>query len=195
MIIGITGGIGSGKTTLCNKLRDAGYSVFNTDIEARDLQQNDVDVRKQIIHLLGVNAYDENGLNRAYVANLVFENALLLQKLNEIVHPAVHKRFAAWVEDHQTESLLFVESALLLSGNLKQLVDKVVLVKASEHTRLKRVCERDGLTVEQVKKRISNQLTDEDMIKQSDFVIDTDKKQIQDLSLSVFIDYIKHFRK
>jgi len=195
MIVGITGGIGSGKTTLCNKLREAGYLVFDTDKVARDLQNHDPEVRQLIVDLFGSRAYVENGLDRAYIASLVFKSPSLLQQLNQIVHPAVRQKFEIWVKNNYLESLLFIESALLFNSDLYKLVDKVVLVIASEATRLKRVCERDGVTEEQVKSRIVNQMSDSEMIKKSDFVIDTDKKQIHELSVSIFIDYVNHFRK
>lgn len=195
MIVGITGGIGSGKSTLCSRLRDIGYPIFDTDKVARQIQNEDVDVRSQIIGLFGPEAYTEHGLNRPYLASIVFQNSELLQRLNAIVHPAVRKKFESWVHENQSEQILFVESALIFNSDFRELVNHVILIIASEATRLKRVCKRDGLTEEQVKSRIANQLSDDEMIKMADFVIDTDKKNIQELSMTVLIDYVKHMRK
>jgi dephospho-CoA kinase len=181
MIVGITGGIGSGKSTLCNKLRELGYPIFDTDKVARQIQNEDVEVREQIISL--------------FLASVVFKNSELLQGLNAIVHPAVRKIFQSWVQAHSSEPILFVESALIFNSEFRSLVDHVILIIASEATRLKRVCQRDGLTEEQVRSRIVNQLSDAEMIQMADFVIDTDKKNIQDLSMTVLIDYVKHMRK
>lgn len=195
MIVGITGGIGSGKTTLCNRLRKDGYLVFDADVVARNIQNNDSSIRKQLIDLFGPESYTQDGLNRPFVASVVFNDTAMLEKLNAIVHPAVLVEFEKWIAENSARSILFVESAILLKGKLRPLIDKIVIVIASEETRIKRVCERDGVNEDQVRNRISKQVTNTELLKQADFVIDTDIKQIHELSIPVFIDYIKHLRK
>lgn len=164
MIVGITGGIGSGKTTLCNRLRKDGYLVFDADVVARNIQNNDSSIRKQLIDLFGPESYTQDGLNRPFVASVVFNDTAMLEKLNAIVHPAVLVEFEKWIAENSARSILFVESAILLKGKLRPLIDKIVIVIASEETRIKRVCERDGVNEDQVRNRISKQVTNTELL-------------------------------
>lgn len=174
LIVGITGGIGGGKSTLAEKLRIAGYNVFDSDMEARKLQNEDPDIRREMILLFGEDVYNEDGLDRKKVAGIVFQNKALLQKLNEIVHPVLRKEFARWIENNQSNKLLFVESAILFERGMYMLVDKIILMTAKEEIRIKRVMKRDNITVEQVKARMSNQLPEEEKIAKADYVIYSD---------------------
>jgi len=174
LIIGITGGIGSGKTTLSEHLRREGYNVYDSDLEARRLQNEHPVIRKKLIELFGKDIYTSQGLNRSELAKIVFAKQDLLIKLNEIVHPVVREHFKNWVTQHSDEQFLFVESAILVESGFSKLVDKVVLMAASEELRIKRVIKRDGSTPEQVKARMSNQLPDEAKIPLADIVIHTD---------------------
>ncbi len=174
LIVGITGGIGGGKSTLAEKLRMAGYNVFDSDMEARKLQNEDPDIRREMIVLFGADVYNENGLDRKKVAGIVFQNKDLLQKLNELIHPALRKEFLRWIESHQSNKLLFVESAILFERGMYLLADKVILMTAQENVRIARVMKRDKVTLEQVKARMSNQLPEEEKIAKSDYVIYSD---------------------
>lgn len=174
LIVGITGGIGGGKSTLAEKLRIAGYDVFDSDMEARKLQNEDPDIRRELMLLFGADVYNEDGLDRKKVAGIVFQNKELLQKLNEVVHPVLRKEFARWIGNHQSNKLLFVESAILFERGMYRLVDKVILMTAKEEIRIKRVMKRDSITVEQVKARMSNQLPEEEKIAKADYVIYSD---------------------
>lgn len=174
LIIGITGGIGSGKTTLSEHLRREGYNVYDSDLEARRLQNEHPVIREKLIELFGEDIYTSQGLNRPALAKIVFENQKLLIKLNEIVHPVVREDFNNWVSQHSAEHFLFVESAILVESGFSKLVDKIVLMAASEELRIKRVIKRDGSTPEQIKARMSNQLPDEAKIPLADIVIHTD---------------------
>ena len=174
LIIGITGGIGSGKTTLSENLRLEGYDVYDSDLEARRLQNEHPLIRKQLIDLFGKEIYSANGLNRSALAKIVFSKKELLIKLNEIVHPVVKDDFKNWIELRSSKKFLFLESAILFESGFNVLVDKVVLMTASEQIRINRVIKRDGVTTEQVMTRMSNQFSDKIKIPLADFIIHTD---------------------
>ena len=174
LIIGITGGIGSGKTTLSEHLRREGFFVYDSDLEARRLQNEHPAIRKQLIEFFGAEIYTSQGLNRPELARIVFAKHELLYKLNEIVHPFVTEDFKKWIIKHSTQRFLFVESAILVESGFIKLVNKVVLMTASEDLRIRRVIKRDGVNSEQVKARMSNQLPDEAKIPLADIVIHTD---------------------
>lgn len=177
MIVGITGGIGGGKTTFSNLLRDMGFKVYDSDLEARRLQIEDNCVRTQMIELFGRNVYSGNSLNRSLVADVVFNNPGILQQLNAIIHPVVQSDFREWTLLYPNEKYLFIESAILFEAHFDKIVDKIILVTASEETRIDRVVKRDGLTKEQVKLRMKNQLSDEIKMKLSDVVVRTDRNE------------------
>jgi dephospho-CoA kinase len=174
LIIGITGGIGSGKSTLSGLLRAEGYSVYDSDLEARRLQNEHSVMRKKLIDLFGKDIYTEQGLNRPALGKLVFGNPDLLIRLNAIVHPLVIADFNNWVMNRLPKKMLFVESALLYESGLNKAVDKVVLITAAESVRIERVIKRDGLTPEHVRARMSHQLSEEDKMTRADFVIHSD---------------------
>jgi len=174
LIVGITGGIGSGKTTLSKLLRAEGYSVYDSDLEARRLQNEHSIMRKKIIDMFGKEIYDEHGLNRSALGKIVFGKPELMTKLNSIVHPLVMDDFENWINNRLPKKMLFIESAILFESGFNRLVDKVVLVTASEHVRIERVIKRDGVTVEHVKARMLHQISEEEKIKRADYVIHTD---------------------
>jgi len=177
LIIGITGGIGSGKSTLSTKLRTEGYSVYDSDVEAKRLQNEHPEIRKQLVDLFGDEVFTSQGLNRAALAKLVFGKADLLAQLNAIVHPVVRKDFISWIKNHNNEKLLFVESAILFESGFNVLVDKVILMTASEAVRLARVVKRDVISPEHVRARMAHQLPDESKISRADFIIHSDDNQ------------------
>lgn len=174
LIVGITGGIGSGKSTLSKHLRAEGFFVFDTDQKARQLQNEHIEVKSQMQELFGKEIYTSEGLNRPALAKIVFDKKELLASLNKIIHPYVRKSFNDWIAEHKSEKFLFVESAIMFESGLVNFVDKVVLMTASEETRIARVVKRDGVNPEQVKARIAHQMPDQKKIKGSDFVINTD---------------------
>jgi len=174
LLIGITGGIGSGKTTLSNLLRLEGFKVYDSDVEARRLQNEHPHIRKQLVNLFGDDIYGSNGLNRSALAQIVFGKTDLLFQLNSIVHPIVLDDFKTWTEIHSNHKFLFMESAILFESGFNSMVDKVILTVASEAIRIARVVKRDGVTPEQVLARISHQLSDNEKIPHADFVIHSD---------------------
>lgn len=173
LIIGITGGIGSGKSTLSNLLRKEGYPVYDTDYEARRLQDEDPELVTSIKLLLGDDCYQHSTLNRKAVAERVFNKPELLAQLSKLVHPVVQRSFFSWM-CRQKSPIVYFESAVLFEGNFKWLVDKVIVVTASENIRIQRVMHRDGSTHEQVLARIANQWNETEKIIRADLVINTD---------------------
>lgn len=174
IIIGITGGMGSGKSTLSKKLRAEGYWVYDSDVEARRLQNEHPVIQKQLIELFGEEIYTDRGLNRASLAKLVFGKQELLNQLNAIVHPVVAEDFKAWIKIHESERFLFIESAILFESGFNVFTDKVILMTAAEDVRIARVLKRDQISLEQVLARMSHQLSNNLKLKATDFIIHTD---------------------
>ncbi|ATC37115.1 TPA: dephospho-CoA kinase [Elizabethkingia anophelis] len=171
-IIGLTGGIGSGKTTVARFIEEMGYPVYNSDTRAKDLVNESADLKSAIIQLLGKHAYDENGLyDRKYVGSVVFSNDELLKQLNAIIHPAVNKDFHDWVKK-QSREIIFKETALLFELKLNLQCDKSLLVTADESIRIKRVMDRDAKTYREVEKVIDNQMPERKKIRLADYIIE-----------------------
>lgn len=188
IIIGITGGIGSGKSTLSERLREIGYSVYDSDLEARRLQNEHPEIQDQLIELFGEDIYNDQGLNRPVLAQLVFGKPELLAKLNAIVHPVVHTDFMNWIQKYSAENLLFMESAILFESGFNKIVDKVIVMTASENIRIARVMKRDKVTEEQVKARMSHQMADDKKIANADFVIHSDDCQPLVMKMKKILD-------
>jgi len=188
IIIGITGGIGSGKSTLSERLREIGYSVYDSDLEARRLQNEHSEIQDQLIELFGEAIYNDQGLNRSVLAQLVFGKPELLAKLNAIVHPVVHTDFMNWIQKHSAENLLFMESAILFESGFNKIVDKVIVMTASENIRIARVMKRDKVTEEQVKARMLHQMADDKKIANADFVIHSDDCQPLVMKMKKILD-------
>jgi len=171
--IGITGGIGSGKTTVARIFEVLGVPVYYADDRAKILMKTNL--APKIKSLFGLQSFDEAGeLNRAFIAQKVFTNKSMLQKLNNLVHPAVQEDYLNWC-DQITEPYSLKEAALLIeSGSFRQL-DRLIVVTAPLELRIKRVQKRDGSTEEMVRQRIANQLSEEERLQQADFVISNDE--------------------
>jgi dephospho-CoA kinase len=170
-IIGLTGGIGSGKTTVAKFIEDCGFPVYYSDDRAKDIVNDNDDLKAKIKELLGDKAYDENGLyDRKYVAEKVFNNNDLLHELNEIIHPAVRIDFEDWVKK-QTKYLVFKETAILFELKLNKQCYKSILVTAEDNIRAKRVMDRDGKTYREVQAIMEKQMPEKDKIKLADCII------------------------
>lgn len=170
-IIGLTGGIGSGKTTVAKFIEDFGFPVYYSDDRAKDIVNDNDDLKVKIKELLGDESYDENGLyNRKFVAEKVFNNKELLQSLNEIIHPAVRLDFEDWVKK-QTKYLIFKETALLFELKLHKQCYRSVLVTAEDNIRIKRVMDRDGKTYREVQSVMEKQMPEKEKIKLADCII------------------------
>ena len=175
--LGVTGGIGSGKTTVCGFLEEQGARVFYADLEAKRLMQEDEEVRAAIVDAFGEEAYADDGtLDRAVLADRVFGDAEQLDRLNAIVHPRVFEAFEAAKEraDEEDVGLLVHEAALLFEAGGDAHVDTTAAVLAPEAERVARVAERDDVSPEQVRARMGHQLPQEELRRRADHVIEND---------------------
>ena len=161
MIIGITGGIGSGKSMVCKELRAMGYPVYDTDKEAKNLILHQEDVHQQIEQLFGKEVFAHGAYQTAWVAQQVFANPSLLAQLNAIVHPAVREDICRWAEEQTEAEWLFMECAILYEAGMDALCDQVVCVSAPEEVRLERVIARDKSDINKVRARMRAQKAEE----------------------------------
>ncbi len=170
--IGVTGNIGSGKTTICSIFEQFGWVVYNSDEKAKWLMNNNDVLKKQIIRLLGKDSYQSTGqLNRPYIAKKVFNDKELLKKLNHIVHPAVKDDFNKWCIEKKNWKYLVKESALIYEAQLHNELDVVVVVATNIEITINRIIKRDGLTRSQVLQKLNTQLPIEEKMKLADYVI------------------------
>ncbi len=169
--IGITGGIGSGKSVVCRLLEVKGIPVYNSDMVAKQLMVTDPDIRAGLISVLGQGVYQEGQLNKPLLASFLFSDPKHAAVINGIVHPVVRSDFRRWAEKHRYSSLVAMESAILIESGFTAEVDYVVEVYASLPVRLQRTMERDGSTEQQVMQRMQSQMDDEQKKNAADFVI------------------------
>ncbi|MBK9225243.1 MAG: dephospho-CoA kinase [Flavobacterium sp.] len=178
-IIGLTGGIGSGKTTVANYFKELGIPVYIADVEGKKITESPK-ILKSIKDAFGSAVFDEERLNRQKVSQIVFNDSEKLKQLNSIIHPEVEKHFMNWVNNHSNFPLVVKETALLFESGSYKKCDFVITVIAPLEDRINRVIKRDAITRENVLKRIDNQWSDEDRIRNSDYIIDnTDRKTIE----------------
>jgi len=175
--VGLTGGIGSGKTTVSEVFHSLGIPVYNSDKRAKYLMENDPSLRVAIIQYFGEESYRSEGLNRLYLSEQVFSDKSKLQKLNSIVHPVVGNDFALWCKN-QSAPFVLKEAAILIESGAYKGLDKIIVVTASENVRMERVMERDGVKASEVRDRINNQMTDSERLQYADFIIDNDGIQM-----------------
>lgn len=176
--VGITGGIGSGKSTVCHIFSVLGIPVFEADVVAKQIQNTDPDIHRQLVELFGDAVYlPDHTVDRKYLAGIVFNDITLLHRLNAIIHPVVRKVFNEWCLEQQSPYVL-LEAAILFESGLYNLMDKTIAVSTDEAERIQRVMKRDKMTEELVKQRIRNQWTDEQRINMADFVIHNNDNQL-----------------
>ncbi len=168
--IGVTGGIGSGKSTVCRLFAARGIAVYDTDAAAKRLMAEDAALRRAIEARFGEESYQEGALNRQWLARQVFGDEAALQALNRLVHPAVIADFERWATEQQSVYVV-VESAILYEAGLDRAVDKVVAVLAPERLRIERAMQRDGATEEQIRSRMAAQLSDEELHRRADVAL------------------------
>lgn len=170
-IIGLTGGIGSGKTTVARFIEEFGFPVYYSDDRAKSIVNDNEALKSEIRAVLGDHAYDSNGqYDRKFVAEKVFSDAELLHQLNEIIHPAVRLDFEDWIK-RQSKYLIFKETALLFELKLNQQCDRSLLVTAEDNIRIKRVMDRDGKTYREIQAIMEKQMPEKEKIKLADCII------------------------
>lgn len=194
-IVGLTGGIGSGKTTVAEMFKSFGVPVYNADEEAKILMQNSEAIKHELIDLLGESCYTDGQLNRSYIASQVFADQRLLQRINAIVHPKVAAHFEEWYSN-QNAPYVIKEVAILFETKSQHLFDFIITVTAPIETRIQRVKDRDQKTKKEVMSVINNQLPDLEKINQSNFVIYNNVfSEIESKSLFIHNDIIKRLNK
>ncbi|MES2516849.1 MAG: dephospho-CoA kinase [Bacteroidota bacterium] len=176
-IIGITGGIGSGKSLVCKVFSILGIPIYDADSRAKWLMNNDLALKVAIQDLLGEQSYTSSGeYNRPWVASQVFSNPELLQQLNAVVHPRVRQDSQSWIQKYPKAPFLLYEAALMRAAGDGKFFDKVIVVNAPIELRIKRVQQRDKRTEQEIKDIIARQISDEERLKFADYVIDNDEK-------------------
>ena len=170
MRVGVCGGIGSGKSTICRMFAERGIALYDSDARAKALMNDSAVLREALIEAFGEACYTTEGLDRRYLASQVFGNEKQLARLNAIVHPAVKEDFVRWAEE-QTSDYGVVESAILFESGFDALVDKTVAVLAPRSLRIERAMSRDGATRGQIEARIEAQMGDDALVAKADFAI------------------------
>ena len=168
--VAICGGIGSGKSTVCQMFAERGVALYDSDSRAKALMNESEELRKALIAEFGEECYVDGTLNRAYLASRVFGSDEQLAKLNSLVHPAVKDDFLRWAEEQEGEYCL-LESAILFESGFDRLVDKTVAVLAPQPLRVMRAMERDGATKDAVEARMKVQMSDDELVSRCDFAI------------------------
>ncbi|MCU0456228.1 MAG: dephospho-CoA kinase [Bacteroidales bacterium] len=192
MKLGITGGIGSGKTSVCRVFSILGIPVFSADPEAQTIMNSDETVIRGINDIAGRNLYPAGRLDKMQLADLIFRDPDILKKVNMLVHPVVFDYFSRWAEQQSTPYVI-MEAAILFESGASNLVDRVATVYAPVEERIARVTRRNRLTREQVLDRIRNQMDDETRISMSDYVINnSENEMIIPVILKIHEDLINH---
>jgi len=169
--VAITGGIGSGKSTFSEFLRQKDYPVIFADDISKELLLNNKEVKNEIIELFGSSAFNKNDINTDFLAKEVFSDPLKLQKINSVLHPKVIEQISQEVEELKNiNKLVFVEAALIYEANIEKLFDYVVLITADEEIKRERTVSSKKFSSEEFDKRIQNQITDEEKSKRADFI-------------------------
>lgn len=183
--VAITGGIGTGKTTILSMFADKGIPVFNSDEIAREIMNTNPLLKNEIITAFGDKAYDKNKLNKKYLSNVVFNNKTLLKKINSIVHPYVADEFNSWIKKQDSKYIIY-ESAIIFENQGEGFFDKIICVTAPEDDVISRVMKRNNFSKDKIKSIINRQLPNEAKIQKSDYVIENvDISKLSDRVLEI----------
>lgn len=175
--LGITGGIGSGKTSVCRVFGVLGIPVFSADREARIIMESDENIIKEINTIAGRDIYVNGKLDRMALASIIFNNKLFLEKVDSLVHPAVFESFKKWVP-LQTGKYVIMEAAIMFESGASKLVDRIAAIAAPVEERIERIIERSNLTHEQITQRLNNQMDDAERVRRSDYVINNSENDM-----------------
>lgn len=191
IIVGLTGGIGSGKTTVAKQFKTLGIPVYIADVEAKNLMRKSKIIKRKLIHLFGEKAYINDILNKQFVADIIFNDKAYLQKMNDIIHPRVAKHFKKWMSKQEAPYII-KEVAILFENGGHKAYDYIVTVTAPKDLRVKRVLMRDDTTKEKIQAIMKNQWTDKEKIKYSHYVIDNvDLEMTKNQVIEIHKDILK----
>ena len=178
-LIGITGGIGAGKSTVSTICKHLGFKVYNSDQRAKEIVSEDPIIKKKLISFFGNNIYKNGVLDRKFLSDKIFNDKSSLEQINSIIHPAVKKDFNNWVINNLNEKILFKESALLLESGAYKELDKIILIVSDKNLRVSRVLNRDqNRSKKEIESIIDKQIDEVDAIKYADIVIDNNHKKM-----------------
>ncbi len=184
--VGITGGIGSGKSVVAKIFEILGIPVYNSDIEAKKIITTNKEIKSLYIKLFGEKAFIDGILNRTYVAGKLFNNKKLIEQIQSTLHPLVHEDFNKWSKNQASE-IVMNESALLFESGGNKFMNEIIMIAAPEDLRIKRVMQRDGITKEEVLSRIQNQWDDEIKLQNSNYhIISNDKDLVIPQVLKIY---------
>lgn len=186
--IGLTGGIGSGKTIVADLLNIMGYPVYDSDSRSKELCNSDSKIKSGLKKLFGDSIYKNDLLDRSLLAEKIFNDQKKLDAVNSLIHPVVMTDFDKWIYLNQDSDLVFMESAILFETGLYKFFDKVLTVTAPEELRIERVCKRSGLDHGAVLDRIKNQMNEEKRISLSDLIIVNDEEKSVILQLKNILE-------
>jgi dephospho-CoA kinase len=176
--VGITGGIGSGKSTVCEVFKQLGIPVYHADARAAVLTDTRAGIRDRLIELFGPGIYEGSKLSRGKLAGIIFNNKDALDKVNSIVHPAVRSDFLEWVSAQRDVKYILFEAAILIESGTHEIMDKIIAVIAPEKTRISRVLVSKGYTQQIIGNIIKNQLPDKEKVKHAHYIINNDGKTL-----------------
>ena len=186
--VGITGGIGSGKSTVSRFFSELGVPVYDSDQRAKSLMQHDDSIIIKIKKEFGDDSYLNNMLNRSHIAEIVFKNELKLKQLNAIVHPVVRTDFNNWLSQNSNAKFVIKEAAIMIESGAYKDLDKLIVVNANREQKIKWIKKRDHLLLEDIENRIQNQLSDKIRNQYADFIIENNssKKELKQQVLSIY---------
>lgn len=186
--LGVTGGMGSGKSVVCEIFRILGIPVFDADIEAKKLNDTSPIIRQKLTEHFGKELYHDEKLDKKKFAQIIFSNEENTKIANSIIHPELAKEYLMWAQKHHHLPFTVIDAAVLLEAGFQTFIDKIIVVSTPKHLRIIRSIKRDNASVEQVEARMSKQMSEEEKIRLSDFVIYNDNKR----SLLAQINKILH---
>ena len=186
--VGITGGIGSGKSTVSRFFSELGVPVYDSDQRAKSLMQHDDSIIIKIKKEFGDDSYLNNILNRSHIAEIVFKNELKLKQLNAIVHPVVRTDFNNWLSQNSNARFVIKEAAIMIESGAYKDLDKLIVVNANREQKIKWIKKRDHLLLEDIENRIQNQLSDKIRNQYADFIIENNssKNELKQQVLSIY---------
>ncbi len=194
LVVGLTGGIGSGKSTVARMFENLGIPIYYSDIEAKELMHRSKIIKRRLLARFGKEVYKDNQLNKPFLANLIFSDKEHLKYVNSVVHPKVHQHFKRWVDKQKKLNKPYViqENAILFENKSYLNFDLIITVTAPKELKINRVILRDKTTKEKVLERMNNQWNDEDKVNKSDYVINNTKledveKQVLQLHKTILL--------